>query len=69
MKKKPEQRMLKEYDFSSGVRGKYADRYAAGRNIVILSPDIATLFPTSQAVNKALRTFVKMRKERPKKAA
>ena len=29
--------MLPEYDFSKGVRGKYAKRYAAGSNVVVLS--------------------------------
>lgn len=48
--------MLDEYDFSDGVRGKYADRYAAGNNVVALAPDVAEAFPDSQAVNEALRT-------------
>ena len=34
--------MLDEYDFSPGVRGKYADRYAAGSNVVIIAPDVAS---------------------------
>jgi hypothetical protein len=33
--------MLPEYDFSKGVRGKYAKRYAEGSNVVVLSPDVA----------------------------
>ncbi len=49
---------LDEYDFSRGVRGKYAERYAAGSNIVVLSPDVAEAFPDSQAVNDALRILV-----------
>lgn len=69
MKKKTEEKMLKEYDFSAGIRGKYAARYAAGSNVIVLSPDVANLFPTSQAVNRALRTFAKMTKDRTKKAA
>lgn len=44
-----------EYDFSQGVRGKYAARYSDGANVVILDPDIAKVFPDSAAVNKALR--------------
>ncbi len=50
--------MLAEYDFSRGVRGKYSERYAAGSNIVVLSPDVAEAFPDSQAVNDALRALV-----------
>ena len=51
--------MLPEYDFSKGARGKYAKRYAGGANVVVLSPDVAKAFPTSEAVNKALRTLVR----------
>ena len=50
--------MLAEYDFSRGIRGKYSERYAAGRNIVVLSPDVVEAFPDSQAVNDALRALV-----------
>ncbi|HEX8393883.1 MAG TPA: hypothetical protein VF665_16190 [Longimicrobium sp.] len=44
-----------EYDFSGGVRGKYAARYAQGTNIVRLDADVAAMFPDSAAVNEALR--------------
>lgn len=47
--------MLPEYDFSRGVRGKYAARYARGTNLVLLDPDVARLFPDAEAVNRALR--------------
>ena len=64
MKKKPKSRrdkeMLDEYDFSQGVRGKYAERYAKGTNIVKLSPDVAAFFPDSRSVNKALKTLVEI---------
>lgn len=35
--------MRAEYDFSGGVRGKYAARFAAGRTVrvVVLAPDVA----------------------------
>ena len=48
--------MRDEYDFSSGIRGKYADRYARGSNVVVLDPDVAEAFPDSEAVNRALRS-------------
>ncbi len=51
-----------EYDFSAGVRGKYAARYAAGSNVVVLDPDVAAKFPTSEAVNDALRELDALRK-------
>jgi hypothetical protein len=47
--------MRSEYDFSDGVRGKYAERYAEGSNVVVLEPDVAERFKTSEEVNRALR--------------
>ena len=43
------------YDFSDSVRGKYAKRFAEGPDVVLLEPEVAKVFPTSEAVNKALR--------------
>lgn len=51
----PDPDMLDEYDFSGGVRGKYAERYGAGTNVVMLDPDVAAAFPNERAVNEALR--------------
>lgn len=48
-----------EYDFSDGVRGKYADRFAEGSNVVVLDPDVAAGFKTRKAVNDALRSQLK----------
>ena len=58
MKRKDE--MLKAYDFSDGVRGKYAKRYAASMDIVVLSLDVAGIFLDSKSVNEALRARVKI---------
>ncbi|HEX3466621.1 MAG TPA: hypothetical protein VHT05_00815 [Candidatus Elarobacter sp.] len=44
-----------EYRFENGRRGRYARRYAEGTNIVRLDADVATAFPSSEAVNDALR--------------
>ena len=52
--------MLDEYDFSGGVRGKYAERYREGANIIRLDDDIALIFPDSEKVNEALRSLIKM---------
>ena len=49
--------ILPEYDFSQGQRNKYAAKYREGTNIVVLDPDVAALFPTSEAVNRALRAL------------
>jgi hypothetical protein len=52
--------MRAEYDFSKGVRGKYHKRLLKeGTNVVVLEPDIAKAFPTSDAVNDALRVVLK----------
>ena len=46
-----------EYDFSRGIRGKYARRYAQGANLVVLAPDVAKVFPDSESVNTSLRAL------------
>jgi hypothetical protein len=60
--------MLPEYDFSKGVRGKYAQRYAEGTNVVLLSPDVAEIFKDSDSVNEALRVIVKIARRQSMKA-
>jgi hypothetical protein len=52
--------LLEEYDFSQGVQGKYAKRYAAGTNVVIIEPDVAKVFPDHDSVNQALRSLVEI---------
>jgi hypothetical protein len=47
-----------EYDFTAGVRGEYADRYARGVNVVLLEPELAEAFPDSKSVNDALRALL-----------
>jgi hypothetical protein len=58
--------MLDDYDFSKAARGKYAERYAAGSNVVVLSPDVAEMSPDSQAVNEALRALVRIARQQAK---
>ena len=60
--------MLSEYDFSNGVRGKYVERFAEGTNLVALSPDVAALFPDSEAVNEALCAIAKIAQRQKEKA-
>ena len=55
MQKDPD--MLEEYDFSKGIRGKYAKRYASGTNVVVIEPDVAKYFPDHDSVNQALRSL------------
>jgi hypothetical protein len=48
----------KREDLGQGVRGKYFDSYREGTNLVLLSPDVAAVFPTEKAVNDALRSLI-----------
>ncbi len=57
--KKNSDEVRDEYDFRAGVRGKYASRYARGSNVVVLDPDVAAKFGTSEAVNDVLREHLK----------
>jgi len=64
--KKPlvDDELREEYDLKDllkrGVRGKYAQRYQEGSNVVVLDPDVAAAFPTSEAVNEALRLAMRL---------
>jgi hypothetical protein len=55
-----------EIDFDSpvarrtGVRGKYARRYAKGTNLVLIDPELRKVFPTAEAVNRALRAMAEV---------
>ncbi len=61
MKNDPD--MLEKYDFSNGVRGKYAAKYKEGTNIVILAPELIEYFPDSASVNEALKSLAKILKK------
>lgn len=51
--------MRDHYDFSKGVRGKYVERLKGGVKVVVLDADVAEAFPTSEAVNEALRRLAR----------
>ena len=55
--KAAEPEMRGEYDFSQGVRGRHARRYAQGTNVVVLEADVAKIFPNAGAVNDSLRAL------------
>jgi len=61
MKNDPD--VLEEYDFSKGARGKYAKRYAEGKNVVLIDPEVAEFFPDQDSVNDRLRSFNKVIKK------
>ena len=70
MKKRAKQsaapQMRAEYDFSRGVRGKYARRFAQGTNVVVLESDVAKVFPSSETVNSSLRALAGIIRHREK---
>lgn len=55
-----------EYDLrrllKGGVRGKDAERYQAGTNLVLLEPRVRRAFRDEKAVNDALRLVIELRK-------
>ena len=65
-KHKPEE-MLPEYDFSGGVRGKYANRFTKDAIMVVLDPDVAEVFPDPKSVNSALRALGHVIRDRAQK--
>jgi hypothetical protein len=62
-----------EYDLSQlkqrGERGHYAERYREGRNLVLLDPDVAAVFRSDEAVNKALRTLIEIAEQQVPRAS
>jgi hypothetical protein len=56
--------MLPEYDFSGGVRGKYAGRFTRDTIMVVLEPDVAEIFPDPKSVNTALRALGRIVRDR-----
>ena len=52
-----------EYDFSQlkgAVKGRYAERFREGTNLVLLAPDVTKAFPTDEAVNEAYRLLMQI---------
>lgn len=53
--------MKEEYtseELGTGRRGKYLERYRSSKNIVVIDPDVAKVFPNAKAVNDALRDLI-----------
>ena len=64
MNPKDKDEMREEYSadlIRSGVRGKYAQRYREGSNVVVIDPDLSKAFPNADAVNQALREVLARR--------
>ncbi len=71
MKKDEEQEveMREHYDFQGGIRGKYVERFAEDTNVVVLSPDVAAVFPDSESVNSALRLLIQIAQRSTERSA
>lgn len=52
--------ILPEYDFSRAMPNKFAARFAAGSNVVVLEPDVAAMFPSATEVNEAPRALAEI---------
>lgn len=55
--------LREEYDLSElpiMPKGRYAPERRAGKNLVVLDPDVAQAFPNDEAVNKALRLILQI---------
>ena len=63
-----EDAMRPEYDFSKGVRGKHAGKCAEGANVVVLEPDVAREFRTTEQVNETLRAVSKLLQQHLKRS-
>jgi hypothetical protein len=58
-----EDELQPEYNFAQmtgGIKGKYVERYRVGTNLVLLDPDVAQAFPTTDSVNEALRLLIQI---------
>ncbi|MGI8906619.1 MAG: hypothetical protein ACR2IE_09030 [Candidatus Sumerlaeaceae bacterium] len=77
-KESPEPEMRAEYQFGHGVRGRFYQQYrkageavqtqqqptnASRKKTVVLSSDVAEVFPDSVSVNKALRSLIEVAKK------
>jgi hypothetical protein len=51
------------------VKGKYAQKYATGTNVVVIDPDISQYFPDHDSVNDALRSLISIIKKQAKRNA
>lgn len=58
--------MRPEYDFSRGVRGAIAARYAEGRKVVAIDPSVLDVFPDAASVNETLRALAPLLRHRRK---
>ena len=54
-----------DFDYGQAKPNRFAARLAQESLIVVLEPDLAAIFPTSEAVNQALRVLAAAMKNLP----
>jgi len=59
----------REYDFSAGVRGMYVGRVGRNVKVVVLAPDVASVYRTAREVNAALRREIRRAPARKKRGS
>ena len=61
--------LAKEYrfDYSKAKPNRFAAQMGADTIAVVLAPDVATVFQSSEAVNAALRSVIAARPRQPKR--
>lgn len=73
MKKNSDQDELRpEYtksDLGKGIRGKNLKKFQEGSNLVLLTPEVAKVFPTPESVNEALLSLIKIAERTNEKRA
>jgi len=63
--RKSASRLRSKHDIASLeglVRSLYLKRHRVGTNLILLDPELAKAFPTEDAVNDALRSFLRITK-------
>ena len=60
--------MRPEYDFAQGERGRHRKAYLEGTNVVLLEPDVASVFKDSASVNHALRLLLQLAQDEVKRS-
>ena len=68
-KAKTDPEMQPEYDFSRGIRGKYARQLARGANLVVVDTDVARVFPDSESVNRSPRALTEIVQKRRRRGS
>ena len=61
--------MLEDYDFSKGVRGKYAKRFGQRSRAIVLDSDVAEVSIDAKSANEALRALANIIRQQSKRAS